>query len=107
MTGDSAKYCRTCQANQAQTNNPIDCGECEGRCPDLALGNRRAFQILMAGRTQIRAGFGGFLGFDYLALRFVAETHGIDIDLATLRKIQAVERHLLTEQGEKNGGHER
>ena len=101
MTGDPAKYCRTCKANQAQTNNPIDCSQCEGRCPALDPANHEAFQILMAGRTQIRAGFGGFYGFDYPALRLVAELHGVDIDLITLRKIQAVERHLLTEQSPK------
>ena len=104
LTGDSAKYCRTCRANQAQTNNPIDCGQCEGRCPDLMPENRAAFGILMAGRSQMRVGFGGFYGFDYLALRMVAQTLGISIRPATLRKIQAVEQVILKKQGEKKDG---
>jgi hypothetical protein len=63
--------------------------------------NREAFGIIMAGRTQMRVGFGGFYGFDYQALQYVAELHGFDVDISTLRKIQAVERHIITEQGAK------
>lgn len=65
--------------------------------------NRAAFGILMAGRSQMRVGFGGFYGFDYLALKYVAELHGFDIDLSTLRKIQAVEQHIVTQRDAQEG----
>lgn len=44
------------------------------------------------------------MGFDYLALRMVAQTLGIPIRPATLRKIQAVEQVILKKQGEKKDG---
>lgn len=56
------------------------------------------------GQTQMRTGGFGVMGFDYLALRMVAQTLGIPIRPATLRKIQAVEQVILKNQGEKKDG---
>lgn len=52
----------------------------------------------------MRTGGFGVMGFDYLALRMVAQTLGISIRPATLRKIQAVEQVILKNQGEKKDG---
>ena len=104
MTGDGAEYCKTCRQAQAQTGKSEDCRECEGRCPGLVASNKEAWSLLTWGQTQMRAGGFGVLGFDYIALRMVANILGLSIKPATLRKIQAVEQVILKRQGEKKDG---
>ena len=57
----------------------------------------------MGSQTQMRAGGFGVIVFDYPAMELVAEKMGLDFSMAILRKVQAVERHILKKQGEKNG----
>ena len=45
----------------------------------------------MAGATQIRTGFGGTIGFDYMALKTLAEDFGFETSPAFWRKVRAVE----------------
>lgn len=45
----------------------------------------------MAGATQIRTGFGGTIGFDYVALKTLAEDFGFETSPAFWRKVRAVE----------------
>ena len=45
----------------------------------------------MAGSTQVRASFGGFVGYDYTALRVLARDLGIQTTPGLWRKVQAVE----------------
>lgn len=107
MTGDGSAFCDTCRRTQAQTGKITDCGTCEGRCPDLAPENADAWGLLIAAQTQMRTGGLGVLGFDYLAIRYVASVTGVDVTPGILRKIQAVERHILNKQGKNDGGYQR
>lgn len=45
----------------------------------------------MAGATQLRTGFGGTIGFDYGALRILADDYGFETSPAFWRKVRAVE----------------
>lgn len=45
----------------------------------------------MAGATQIRTGFGGTIGFDYVALKTLADDFGFETSPAFWRKVRAVE----------------
>ena len=51
----------------------------------------------------MRTGGLGVIGFDYLAIRYVASVIGVEITPSILRKVQAVERHILKKQGNKDG----
>ena len=44
----------------------------------------------MAGATQIRTGVGGTIGFDYVALKTLAEDFGVETSPAFWRKVRAV-----------------
>ena len=54
-------------------------------------------------QTQFRTSFAGVVGLDYGALRQVAEVLGIELDLAMLHKIQALESVLLKEASRSSG----
>ena len=54
----------------------------------------------MAGSTQVRSSFGGFVGYDYTALRVLAHDLGIRTTPGLWRKVQAVEM-VLREVAEK------
>lgn len=54
----------------------------------------------MAGSTQVRSSFGGFVGYDYTALRVLAHDLGIQTTPGLWRKVQAVEM-VLREVAEK------
>lgn len=103
MTGDGSTFCDTCRRTHDQTGKTLNCAECEGRCPDLLPYNEEAWDLLIAGQTQMRTGGLGVIGFDYLAIRYVASVIGVDITPSILRKVQAVERHILKKQGNKDG----
>lgn len=45
----------------------------------------------MAGSTQVRSSFGGFVGYDYTALRVLAHDLSIPTTPGLWRKVQAVE----------------
>lgn len=45
----------------------------------------------MAGATQLRAGFGGTIGFDYTALKLLADDYGFTTSPALWKKVRAVE----------------
>ena len=54
--------------------------------------NIDAWRLLQAGITQIRvAGMGGTIGFDYPALKLLADSMFIDTPEALWRKVRAVE----------------
>jgi hypothetical protein len=65
--------------------------------------NTDAWDLLLTGQTQMRTSGLGVIGFDYLAIRYVASVIGVSITPGILRKIQAVERHILKKQGKKDG----
>jgi len=55
-------------------------------------GNYDAWRLLQAGVTQIRvAGMGGTIGFDYVALKILADSMCLDMPEALWRKVRAVE----------------
>ena len=89
------EYCETCRQTQKQTGDLKDCDDCEGQCPELMPENREVFHIILGGYTQMRAGGMGIIGFDYLALRYVAQLRGYTMGAGDLRKIQAVEKLIL------------
>ena len=82
-----------------------DCKDCEGRCPELLPGNNEAFELLMAGSTQMRVGgMGSVIGYDYNALALLANTMCIDLTPAIWRKVRAVEtviRRMAKEEAER------
>lgn len=48
--------------------------------------------MLQAGITQLRvSGMGGTIGFDYVALKILADTMGVDISQSLWAKVRAVE----------------
>lgn len=65
-------------------------------------GNDEAFELLMAGSTQMRmGGMGGVIGYDYNALALLANTMCIDLTPALWRKVRAVEtviRHMANKK---------
>ena len=55
-------------------------------------GNIEVWQVLQAGCTQLRVGgFGGTIGFDYNALKLLADSMAIDTPQAFWVKVHAVE----------------
>lgn len=80
----------------------MDCSVCEGRCPDIMEGNREAVELLQAGASQIRTGgMGGFIGFDWVALKLIAEDYGFDSSPALWKKIRAVEGVIARNEAKK------
>ena len=65
-------------------------------------GNREALELLQAGATQVRiGGMGGFIGFDWNALRLVADDYGFDTSPALWKKIRAVESVIAKNEARK------
>ena len=65
-------------------------------------GNLEALELLQAGATQIRTGgMGGFIGFDWTALRLLAEDYGFDTSPALWKKIRAVEAVVTRNEAKK------
>lgn len=55
-------------------------------------GNEEAWQVLQAGLTQIRVGgMGGTIGFDYPALKLLADSMFIELSQGFWRKARAIE----------------
>jgi len=80
----------------------MDCSSCEGRCPDVMNGNLEALELLQAGASQIRiGGMGGFIGYDWVALRALAEDYGFDSSPALWKKIRAVETVVARNEAKK------
>lgn len=80
----------------------MDCSSCEGRCPDILDGNREAVELLQAGASQIRVGgMGGFLGYDWVALRALADDYGFDSSPALWKKVRAVEAVVTRNEAKK------
>lgn len=80
----------------------MDCSSCEGRCPDVMDGNLEALELLQAGATQIRmGGMGGFVGFDWVALKQIAEDYGFDTSPALWKKVRAVETVISRNEAKK------
>lgn len=65
-------------------------------------GNREAVELLQAGASQIRiGGMGGFAGFDWVALKMIAEDYGFDSSPALWKKIRAVEGVIARNEARK------
>jgi hypothetical protein len=65
-------------------------------------GNREAVELLQAGASQIRTGgMGGFVGYDWVALRQIAEDYGFDTSPALWKKIRAVETVISRNEAKK------
>ena len=65
-------------------------------------GNREALELLQAGATQIRTGgMGGFIGFDWVALKQIASDYGFDTSPALWKKIRAVEAVVARNEARK------
>jgi len=80
----------------------MDCPSCEGRCPDIMDGNREAVELLQAGASQIRiGGMGGFIGYDWVALRALAGDYGFDSSPALWKKVRAVEAVISRNEAKK------
>ena len=80
----------------------MDCSSCEGRCPDIMDGNREAVELLQAGASQIRiGGMGGFVGYDWVALRALAGDYGFDSSPALWKKVRAVEGVISRNEAKK------
>ena len=73
-------------------NTDLDCDQCQARCPELLDGNLDVWRLLQAGITQMRvSAMGGTIGFDYVALKLLADTIGIDVSPGLWTKVRAVE----------------
>lgn len=71
-------------------------------------GNAEAWALLSLGSTQARAGMGGFIGFDYVALARLADDMGFGTSPALWRKIRAIEGAAIASMREdKNGSVQR
>jgi len=65
-------------------------------------GNLEALELLQAGASQIRiGGMGGFIGYDWVALRALAEDYGFDSSPALWKKIRAVETVVARNEAKK------
>ena len=64
------------------------------------------WEVLQAGCTQLRVGgMGGTIGFDYNALKLIADAYFVETTRAFWRKVQAVEnviRRIETKQQERD-----
>ena len=63
--------------------------------------NTEAWELWQAVSTQWRAGGMGLIGLDYPAVEMVAGKLDIEFDATTMKKIAAIEREVLKEQGRK------
>lgn len=85
-------YCDTCRKSAARKKKLCECVACEYRRTDLLPENREAWTLLQASTTQVRiGGMGQIVGFDYPAVKLVANAYGIILAPALFRKLQAVE----------------
>ena len=57
--------------------------------------------MLLAGATQLRAGMGGTVGFDYPALKLLARDYGVQTTPAFWRKARAVENVIRKNEQKK------
>ena len=65
-------------------------------------GNWEAVELLQAGASQIRAGgMGGFVGFDWVALRALADDYGFSTSPALWKKVRAVEAVVVRNEAKK------
>jgi len=92
---EDAAYCRDCVKMHKQTGKQLDCQDCENMCPELLPVNRRIFDLLCCTSTQWRVSMNGLVGMDYPAVYQTARIMGVKINPIVLKKIRAVERHVL------------
>ena len=65
-------------------------------------GNREAVELLQAGASQIRVGgMGGFVGYDWNALRQIADDYGFETSPALWKKVRAVESVISRNEAKK------
>jgi len=65
-------------------------------------GNREAVELLQAGASQIRTGgMGGFVGYDWVALRALADDYGFSTSPALWKKVRAVEAVVVRNEAKK------
>ena len=67
------------------------CAGCPGRCPDLLPENGPVWELWRAVSGQWRVGARGPFGLDYPAVYLVAETLGVEMTPANLRRLRSLE----------------
>ena len=79
MSSDRPKYCKGCRELQSATRQSFDCSECEYNPPHLLFGTKLAMKLYTLSRSQRIYHTGGLAGFDYPAIRNVAEMNNINL----------------------------
>lgn len=93
-----------CRDLHEQEGTKPPCKGCERHKPCLQIGNREAWALWSRCQTQIKyAGMTGVcVGIDYIAMKLIAETLGIEFTEKLLNKIQTLES-ILVKEVNKNG----
>jgi len=65
------------------------CAQCPR--PGIFPENKAAWALFIRSSTQLITSFGGVIGFNYLALQWVADKFEIKLDAEMLIKLQAME----------------
>ena len=73
MSSDKPKYCKGCKELQTATKQSFDCSECD-------FGSKLAMKLYNLSRSQRIYHSGGLAGFDYPAIRTVAEINNINLN---------------------------
>ena len=80
MSSDRPKYCKGCKELQTATKHSFDCSECDFNPPRLLFGSKLAMKLYNLSRSQRNYHSGGLAGFDYPAIRTVAEINNINLN---------------------------
>lgn len=70
------------------------CNKCPS--PGLLPENESIWQLFEASQTQLILSFGGVVGFNYIAVQWVADRLKIDIDSVMFHKLRVIENHWLS-----------
>lgn len=80
MSSDKPKYCHGCKELQTAIKQYFDCSECDYNPPRLLFGSKLAMKLYNLSRSQRIYHSGGLAGFDYPAIRTVAEINNINLN---------------------------
>ena len=76
---DKPKYCEDCRALQSSSKQYFDCTECEFNPPHLSDNVKQVLRLYTLSRSQRVYHSAGLAGFDYPAIRQVAEINCIHL----------------------------
>lgn len=70
----------------------MDCNDCNFKQPDLFPENRMAWELWLKVQNQYRTSGPVILGLDFVAVKIIADIHGIRLTPGIFEKLKAMER---------------